>query len=62
MSVEAVGNAGRVTSIAVETIRKTNDVAKAEGRAMVRLIDDAAMVAESTSSDSGRGRIIDIRA
>lgn len=62
MGMEAVGNGGRVTSIAVETVRKTNDVAKTEGKAMVKLINDADKVAKSLNNDSGRGRIIDIRA
>jgi hypothetical protein len=61
MSVGVVENVGRVTSIAGESIRKTNDAAKVAGKAAVKLIEAAGKVAKSANSDSERGRIIDIR-
>lgn len=62
MEIGATGNGGRVTSIAVETIRKANDSARAEGKAMNKLLEQAGEVAKNANHGHERGRIVDIMA
>ena len=58
MSLAIGGEGGRVTSIAVETIRKANDAIKVEGKGIQKMLDGAAEVAKTAGNDSNRGHSV----
>lgn len=62
MSIGATGSATYTSNIAIETVRKANDVARVEGKAVNKLLEGAGEVAKKANTNPERGQIIDILA
>ncbi len=62
MDAGSVGGSGTLNKFAVAAVKMANDAAKTEGKAMTKLLDGAAHVANNANHDPAKGKIIDTHA